>query len=109
MKMKVKWPVRELVVKRQQRLLKGWLRHAENLNRPEEKMVQVCELEDGRNLNSEDDMGSIEDLKDYQEGREEVPNCQEGNEMRSLWDLMDCQEDSGGISYFQEGNKTRSL
>jgi hypothetical protein len=59
MKMKVKWPVRELMAKRQQRLLKIWLRHAENLNRPEEKMVQVCEPEDGRNLSSEDDMGSL--------------------------------------------------
>jgi hypothetical protein len=36
MKTKEKWPVRELMAKRQQRLLKGWLRHAENLNRPEE-------------------------------------------------------------------------
>jgi hypothetical protein len=106
MKTKVKWPVKELVAKRQQRLLKGWLRHAENLNRPEE-MVQVCEPEAGRNLSSEDDMGSAEDLKDCQEGRTEVPNCQEGNEMRSLRDLIDCQEDSEGISHCQEGNEMR--
>jgi hypothetical protein len=67
MKTKIKWPVRALMAKRQQRLLRIWLRHAENLNRPEKKMVQVCEPEDGRNLSSEDDMGSAEDLKDCQE------------------------------------------
>jgi hypothetical protein len=95
MRMKEKWPVRALMAKRHQRLLKIWLRHVENLNRLEEKMVQVCEPEDGRNLSSEDDMGSTEDLKDFQEGRTKIPNCQEGNEMRSLRDLIDCQEDSG--------------
>jgi hypothetical protein len=30
-------------------MLRGWLRHVENLNRPE-KVVQVCEPETGRNL-----------------------------------------------------------
>jgi hypothetical protein len=70
MKTKEKWPVRELVAKRQQRLLKGWLRHAENLNGPEEEMVQVCEPEAGRNLSDdEDELRSAEDLRDCQEGR----------------------------------------
>jgi hypothetical protein len=99
MKMKAKWMIQELVAMRQQRLLKIWLRHAENLNRPEKKMVQVCEPEDGRNLSSEDDMGSAEDLKDCQEGRIEIPNFQEGNEMRPLRDLIDCQGENHGISY----------
>jgi hypothetical protein len=45
-KPKEKWPVKELMVRRQCRLLKGWLRYAENLNGPEE-MVQVCEPETG--------------------------------------------------------------
>jgi hypothetical protein len=36
-KAKVKWPVKELMARRQRRLLRGWLRHAENLNRPERK------------------------------------------------------------------------
>jgi hypothetical protein len=31
-KAKVKWPVKELMVRRQCRLLRGWLRYAENLN-----------------------------------------------------------------------------
>jgi YesN/AraC family two-component response regulator len=48
-KPKVKWPVKELMARRQRRLLKGWLRHAENLDRPEE-MVQICEPETGRIL-----------------------------------------------------------
>jgi hypothetical protein len=69
MKTKEKWPVKELMARRQHRLLRGWLRHAENLNGPEE-VVQVCEPETGRSLSSEDELGSAEDLKDCQEGRE---------------------------------------
>jgi hypothetical protein len=60
-----------------------WLRHAESL-RDEEEMVQVCELEVGRNLSDEDELRSLEDLRDCQEGKTKIPNCQEGNEMRSL-------------------------
>jgi hypothetical protein len=36
---KEKWSVKELMARRQCRLLKGWLRYAENLNGPEEEMV----------------------------------------------------------------------
>jgi hypothetical protein len=35
-KAKEKWPVKELMARRQHRLLRGWLRHAENLDGPEE-------------------------------------------------------------------------
>jgi len=38
-KAKAKWPVKELMVIRQRRLLRGWLRYAENLNGLEEEMV----------------------------------------------------------------------
>jgi hypothetical protein len=38
-KEKEKCPVKELMVRRQCRLLRGWLRYAENLNGPEEEMV----------------------------------------------------------------------
>jgi hypothetical protein len=69
-KAKEKWPVKELMVRRQCRLLRGWLRYAENLNGPEEEMVQICEPETGRNLS---ELGSAEDLKNCQEGREEIP------------------------------------
>jgi hypothetical protein len=54
-KTKVKWTVRELVAKIQWRLLKGWLRHVENLNKPEEGIVQVCEPEDGRTISDDED------------------------------------------------------
>jgi hypothetical protein len=70
------------------------LRHAKNLNRLEER-VHICEPETGRNLSdAKDEMGSDEDLKHCQEGREEIPNCQVGKKLRSLWDLTDCHEDS---------------
>jgi hypothetical protein len=107
-KAKVKWPVKELMARRQRRLLRGWLRHAENLDGPEE-MVQICEPETGRILDEENKMGSAEDLKNCQEGREEIPNFQVGKELRSLRDLTDCQEDSQGISHCQLGNDMRSL
>jgi hypothetical protein len=56
------------------------------------------------------ELGSAEDLKDCQEGREEeIPDFQEGNELRSAEDLTDCQEDSQGISHCQLGNERRSL
>jgi hypothetical protein len=107
-KPKVKWPVKELMARRQRRLLRGWLRHAENLDGPEE-MVQICEPETGRILGEENEMGSAEDLKNCQEGREEIPNFQVGKELRSAEDLTDCQEDSQGISHCQLGNEMRSL
>jgi hypothetical protein len=76
----------------------------------QKRRVQICEPETGRNLSdAEDEMGSAEDLKHCQEGREEIPNCQVGKELRSLWDLIDCHEDSQGISHFQVGNGSRSL
>jgi hypothetical protein len=105
-KAKAKWPVKELMVIRQGRLLRGWLRYAENLNGPEEEMVQVCEPETGRNLS---ELGSAEDLKNCQEGGEEIPDCQVGNKLRSLRDLTNCQEGSQGISHCQLGNEMRSL
>jgi hypothetical protein len=108
MKMKEKWPVKELMARRQHRLLRGWLRHAKNLDEPEE-MVQVCELETGRTLDAEDEMGLAEDLIDCQEDSQEIPNFQEGKELRLLRDLTNCHEDSQGISHCQEGNDTRSL
>jgi hypothetical protein len=54
-------------------------------------------------------MGSAEDLKHCQEGREEIPNFQVGKELRSTEDLTDCHEDSQGISHCQVGNGLRSL
>jgi hypothetical protein len=70
-KAKEKWPVKELMARRHHRLLKRCLRHTENLNGPRE-LVQICEPETGRDLS---EMGSVEDLKNCQEGREEIPVC----------------------------------
>jgi hypothetical protein len=113
-KAKEKWPVKELMVMRQRRMLKGWLRYAENLKAIEEEVIYVCKPETGRGLDDwedeEDELGSSEDLKHCQEGREEeIPVFQEGNEMRSLRDLRDCHEESHGISHCQLGNERRSL
>jgi hypothetical protein len=50
------------------------------------------------------ELRSAEDLKHYQEGREEETlHCQLGNERRSYEDLEDCQEGSGSISDCQVG------
>jgi hypothetical protein len=114
---KVKWPVRELMVKRQRRLLKRWLRYAENLKATEEKMICHCWPETGRGLDDWDDdeefeLGSSDDLKHCQEGREEeIPVCQEGNELRSAEDLTDCHEDSQEIciaSWAMKGDRAEA-
>jgi hypothetical protein len=90
LKTKVKWPVKELLARGQWRLLRRWLRYVESL-RDEEEMVHACEPETGRNLRDvEDELRSLDDLKDCQEGRDESSNCQVGNEMQSLEDLIDC-------------------
>jgi hypothetical protein len=65
-KTKVKWPVKQLMVIRQCRLLRKWLRYAENLKTTEEEMVHVCEPETGDILSEENEMRSSEDLKNYQ-------------------------------------------
>jgi hypothetical protein len=70
-KPKINWSVKELKARRQHKLLKGWLSYPKNLDGPKE-MVQVCEPETGRTLDEEDKMGSAEDLKKFQEGREEI-------------------------------------
>jgi hypothetical protein len=75
---KVKWPVRELMVKRQQRLLKRWLRYAEDLRATEKEMICYCWPETGKSLDDWDD---------------------EEDEMRSSEGLIDCQESSGKFPY----------
>jgi hypothetical protein len=102
MKIKVKWPVRELVAKRQQGLLKRWLRHAEILRDDEEEMVHVCDREARRNLSDDEGKRSLEYLNDCQVSSEEILDCQLGNEMGSL-DLIDYQVGRKKIPYCQEG------
>jgi hypothetical protein len=86
------------------------LRYAENLKATEEEMIYHCKPETGRGLDDEEfEWGSNEDLKHYQEGRDKIPDCQEGNGLRSTEDLTGCHEDNEGISHCQLGNDRRSL
>jgi hypothetical protein len=76
----------------------------------DKEVVQICELEIGEIIGEENGLGSSDDLKNYQEGREvEILVCHVGNRLRSLRDLMDCQEDSEQILHCQLGNERRSL
>jgi hypothetical protein len=81
MKTKVKWPVKELLARRQRKLLKEWLRYVEDL-RVEEEVVHVCEPEAGRNISDDEEKRSLEDLRDCQAGSEEFPIFQVGREKR---------------------------
>jgi hypothetical protein len=54
-KAKAKWPVKQLMVIRQRRLLKRWLRYAENLRATEEDMICYCWPETGKSLDGDDD------------------------------------------------------
>jgi hypothetical protein len=101
---KAKWPVQKLLARKQQQELRKWLRYAESLSDTE--LVCICEPEVGETLSDEEE-GSVSDLINCQEGRDEFSYCQVGNEMRSLEDLIDCQEDNNGNSYCQEGNDMR--
>jgi hypothetical protein len=68
---KAKWPVKKLLARRQQRLLRRWLRYVKSL-RDEEEMVHVCEPEAGRNLSDDGEERSSRDLIDCQVGRDGI-------------------------------------
>jgi hypothetical protein len=89
MKTKVKWPIKELLARRQWRLLKGWLRYTESL-RDIEEVVHVCEPEDRINFNDDEEDRSLEDVVNCQEGSEESLDFHMGNEMGSLEDPIYC-------------------
>jgi hypothetical protein len=87
---KVKWPVKELLARRQQRLLKMWLRYVESL-RDEEEVVHICEPKAGRNLSDDEEKMRSVNLIDCQVSSEEESSYfHVGNEMGSLEDLIDC-------------------
>jgi hypothetical protein len=56
---KVKWLVKDLLAKRQQRLLKIWLRYAKSLSNIE--LVCICEPKFGETLSDEEER-SVSDL-----------------------------------------------
>jgi hypothetical protein len=112
-KAKVKWPVKQLMVIRQCRLLKRWLRYAENLRATEKDMICYCWPETGKSLDGDDDdddwdkLESVDGFKYCRLGRkEEIPVCQEDNKLGSVEDLKDCREGSQGNSNFQLGRGT---
>jgi hypothetical protein len=102
MKKKVKWPVKELLARGQQKLLRVWLRYVETL-RGEEEMVHICEPETGKSLNDDEKKRSEKGLINCQVSIEELSGFLEGNEMRSLDDIIDCQEGREEIPDFQVG------
>jgi hypothetical protein len=112
-KAKAKWPVKQLMVIRQRRLLKRWLRYAENLRATEENMVCYCWPETGKSLDGGDDWDKLESVDGFKYCRlgrkEEIPACQLGNELGSIEDLKNCREDSQGISNGQLRVDQRSL
>jgi hypothetical protein len=80
------WPMKEAKTKMTSQGVDGQ-KTAEAVNRT----VEICKLETGRGLDDEgDELGSGEDLKDCQEGREKITVFQVGNELRSAEDLKDC-------------------
>jgi hypothetical protein len=89
MKKKVKWLVKILLARGQQRLLRVWLRYVENL-RDTKEMVHICELEAGKSLSDDEDKRSDKGLRNCQVGSKESSYFQVGNEMGPL-DLIDCQ------------------
>jgi hypothetical protein len=108
MKRKVKWLVKKLLARRQQRLLRGWLRYVESL-RDEEEMVHAYEPKAGKNLSDDEEERSSRDLIDYQVGRDGLSNFQVGNRKRSSEGLVCCQEGGAEISSCQVENEMRSL
>jgi hypothetical protein len=93
MKKKVKWPVKELLARGQQRLLRVWLWYVESL-RGEEDMVHIYEPETGKSLSDDEERRSEKGLKKFQVSSEEISGCLDDNEMRSLEDLKDFQVSS---------------
>jgi hypothetical protein len=97
---RVKWHVQKLLARRQQQVVRKWLRHVENLSGIEEKVIHICEPEIGRNLSDEEEMRSTRDLMNCQEGRDKFLYFHMGDEMGSSRDLIDCQEGRTEIPIF---------
>jgi hypothetical protein len=98
MKKKVKWPIQQLISRKQKQMLRRWLRQVENLRNTEEDMVYICEPEYGESLSDEEGR-SVGDLIYFQEG----------NEKRSVEDLIDFQEGRKEKSGFQVGKEEMRL
>jgi hypothetical protein len=104
---KEKWHVQKLLARKQQQVVRRWLRHVENLSDTEEEMVYICEPEVGRTLSDEEERSS-KDLINCQVGRDGLSSCQVGNGERSVEDLIYFQRGSDESSDFQVGHQMRS-
>jgi hypothetical protein len=99
---KIKWHVQKLLARKEQQIVRRWLREVETLS-DTGKVVHICEPEvrkslsdEGSNCQGGNRKRSTIDLINFQEGRDENSDFQVGNEMRSSEDLIDCREGRRG-------------
>jgi hypothetical protein len=104
---KEKWHVQNVLARRQQYLLRRWLRHVEIL-RDTEEVVHICEPEIGKILSDDEEKRSIDPMS-YQEGGDELSGFHTGNGRISVIDLSDYQVGSDEILDCQVGNPERSV
>jgi hypothetical protein len=102
LKRKVEWPVQKLMARRQQQMLRRWLRHAENLSNTGRKVIYICEPEVGKILSDDEEERLDKDLINCQVDSDGLLDHQVGNETRSV-DFIDFQESRGEIPDFQMG------
>jgi methyl coenzyme M reductase subunit D len=69
LKRKVEWPVQKLMARRQQQMLRRWLRHAENLSNTGRKVIYICEPEVGKILSDDEEERLDKDLINCQVGQ----------------------------------------
>jgi hypothetical protein len=108
MKKKVKWPVKILLTRGKQRMLRRWVSYVESL-KDEEEVVHICEPETGKILSDDEEKRSEKGLRNCQVGNDEISGCQVGNEERSMIDLKYSQVGSEESSGCQVGNGERSV
>jgi hypothetical protein len=76
-------------------MLRRWLRHAENLNNSGRKVIYICESKVGKILSDDEEERLDKDLINYQVDSGGLSYFEVGNEMGSLEDLIDYQESIG--------------
>jgi hypothetical protein len=77
LKRKAKWHVQKLLARRQQQVMRRWLREMLKPSVTQRKVVHICEPEVGKSLSDEEEKRSV-DLMNCQEGRDEISDCPGG-------------------------------
>jgi hypothetical protein len=90
MKKKVKLPIKKLLARGKQKLLRVWLKYVESII-GEHEMVHICEPETRKSLSDGEEKRSEKGLRNCPVSSEGLSGCLEGNENRSMVDLKDCQ------------------